>query len=205
MAISNIVVVSDTATPALGKLLEVMDPKAIAANIGEAEVILFQNHFSQAPANKMGWHSTGFWPAAARATNYSVVPQGVTINVNKQGVRQRYAGGEIHPTGGHKYLTIPARSEAYGKRASEFTNLKVAFGRNGPFALVEVDQTNLTFGRKRKDGTRSRTANTVGGGVMFWLVKSVYQAPDASVLPSDSSVLQTAVTTTTDLLEQAAQ
>jgi hypothetical protein len=200
MAISSLVKISDAATPALQELEQVMTHQNIAANIGEAETILFQNHFAQLGPNKNGWPTTAFWPRAARAVNWQAFPQSLVISVNQIGVRQRYLGGEIHPTAGHKYLTIPARAEAYGKLAGEFSNLKVAFSRGHAFALVEADATKVSFGRKRKDGTRKVTqGDTIGGGVMFWLVKSVYQNPDPTVLPSDEQIQATAVATVNDL------
>jgi hypothetical protein len=203
MAISAIVTIQgDTATPALTALLEAMDVRAISANVGEAEVILFQRHFGNAPENKMGWESTGFWKDAVRATNYQVVAGGVAIGVNQVGVRQRFAGGEIHPVKGN-YLAIPARAEAYGKAPGEWDNLKVAFGRNGAFALVEADATQITYGKKsRNTGLRDFTSETVGGGVYYWLVKSVYQAPDPSVLPADRDIQQVAEETINDLLKR---
>lgn len=203
MAISALISVqSDTATPALNALLEAMDPKAISANVGETEVILFQNHFRNAPENKMGWPTTGFWKDAVRATNYQVVEGGVVIGVNKIGVRQRFEGGEIHPVN-KSYLAIPAREEAYGKAPGEWNNLKVAFGRNGAFALVEADATQIHWGKKnRKTGQRDFSQETVGGGVYYWLVKSVYQTPDPSVLPDDRDVKQTAEEVISDLLKR---
>lgn len=194
MAISALVNITDAATPALNALDGAMTVRQIAAVVGEAEVILFQNHFRNAPSNKNNWPSTSFWPRAARATNWKPFENGVLINVNQVGVRQRYAGGDIFPTPGHQYLTIPARAEAAGKTAGEFNNLKVAFSRGHAFALVEADATQIKIGGKKKDGTRSvKHGDTIGGGVFFWLVKSVHQNPDPTVLPDPREIQQVAV------------
>lgn len=204
MAISLLVNISDTATPALTALEGALDKRAIAANVGEAEVGLFQRHFANAPGNKNGWPTTSFWPRAARATNWQAFENGVLINVNQQGVRQRYAGGDIFPTAGHQYLTIPARAEAYGKTAGEFNNLKAAFSRGHAFALVEADATQVKIGRKKKDGTRSiGQGDTVGGGVFFWLVKSVHQNPDPTVIPDERDIAQVAMDTINDIVDRA--
>lgn len=203
MAISAIVNITDAATPALDALVLVMTVKEIGSVVGEAEVILFQNHFRNAPGNKKNWPTTSFWPRAAKATNWKANDLGVLINVNQQGVRQRYVGGEIHPTAGHQYLTIPARAEAYGKTARKFDNLKVAFSRGKAFALVEADATQITYGKRdRKSGQRSFSTDTVGGGVYFWLVKSVYQAPDPNVLPADADISSVAMDAIRDLAER---
>ena len=208
MAISAIVTVTDTATPAITALQGVLNAKQIAASVGEAEVLLFQNHFRNAPSNKQGWPTTNFWPRAAKSTNWRAFENGVLINVNQQGVRQRLVGGEIHPGPGKKYLTIPARAEAYGKTAGEFNNLKLAFHRVGgqvkAFALVEADATVVKLGKKnRKTGERSYDTDVTGGGVFFWLVESVYQAPDHTVIPEDRDIQAVAMDTIKELVQQA--
>jgi hypothetical protein len=204
MAITLLVNISDEASPALTALEGVLEPRAIAANVGEAEVKLFQSHFLNAGSNKNGWPTTSFWPRAAKATNWKAFENGVLINVNQQGVRQRYAGGDIFPTNGHQYLTIPARAEAYGKTAGEFNNLKVAFSRGHAFALVEADASQVMIGRKKKDGTRSvKQGDTIGGGVFFWLVKSVHQQPDPTAIPDERDIEQVAMDTLNDLIERA--
>lgn len=191
MATTSLVRIEDTATPQLAALAEVMTLRQISKVVGEAEVLLFQNHFRNAPSNKNGWPTTSFWPRAAKATTYKPTEQGPLLTVAQQGVRQRYLGGDIRPTNGHQYLTIPARAEAYGKTAREFNNLKVAFNRGKAFALVEANATQITWGKKdRKTGNRDFHTDTIGGGVMFWLVKSVHQNPDPEVLPADADIAQ---------------
>ncbi len=208
MAITVLIkVTEDTAAPAIAALSGVMTVKQLSKNVGEAEVILFQNHFKNAPANKMGYPTTGFWKRAVRATNYQANDAGVVISVNQVGVRQRFLGGEIHPVKG-KYLAIPARAEAYGKSPKEFDNLTVAFGRGGrPVALVEAAATKLTFGRKLKGqaGKRDFSTEATGGGVYFWLVKSVHQAPDATALPDPVEIQQLARETITRVIEDVSK
>lgn len=208
MAISAIISIQDTATPTLTALQGVMKPRALAANIGEAEVILFQNHFRNAPPNKYGYPSTGFWKDAVRATNYTASDFGVTINVNKIGVRQRLQGGDIFPVKG-KYLAIPARAEAYGKAPGEFNNLQLAYRRTGgsaqAFALVEAAATQIKLGRKGKNGQRSYNTNVTGGGVYFWLVKSVHQKPDPTAVPHESEMLQVARETMDRIVERVSK
>ena len=209
MAISASINIADTATPTLTALQNVMKPRAIAANIGEAEVLLFQNHFRNAPPNKYGYPSTGFWKGAVRATNYTATDAGVTINVNQVGVRQRYQGGDIYPTGGRKYLAIPARAEAYGKAPGEFNNLQLAFRRTGgrvqAFALVEAAATQIKLGRKNKSGQRSYDTQVTGGGVYFWLVKHVHQNPDPSVIPDRRDMMHVAKETMDDIVERVSK
>ena len=192
MAISVYVSIQDHATRVLTALEGVMTPRALAANIGEAEVKLFQRHLLNNPPNKYGYPSTGFWKDAARAVSYKATDAGPLISINQQGVRQRLQGGTIRPVN-KKYLAIPARAEAYGKAPSEFNNLKVAYNRSGAFALVEAAASQISYGRKdRKTGLRDRSITQVGGGVFYWLVKEAHQNPDPTVIPADEDIMQVA-------------
>jgi hypothetical protein len=204
MAITvQIIIRQDMAGPALTALQGVMTVKQLSKIVGEAEVILFQKHFQNAPSNKQGYPSTGFWKDAARATNYQATNAGVVISVNQVGVRQRYQGGDIFPVNG-KYLAIPARAETYGKTPREFDNLTVAFGRNGPYALVEAAATKVTLGRKSRGtaGVRSFDTQVTGGLVMFWLVKSASQKPDPTVLPDERDIQEVAKETIDAVIER---
>jgi hypothetical protein len=206
MAISLLVNVQDTATDTLVALDGVMTPLALSKNIGEAEVILFQNHFRNAPTNKYGYPSTGFWQRAARATNYTASNAGPVINVNQIGVRQRLQGGDIFPVEKNK-LAIPAREEAYGKAPSEFDNLTVAWhnvgGQRSAFALVEAAASQITYGKKIKgQSNRDFTTHDLGGGVFYWLVNSVHQNPYPTVIPDQRDITQVARETLDSIVQR---
>lgn len=200
--------IRDNVSASLKSMAAALTPARLNPAIGRAEVILFQKWFQTLPSNKQGFPTTGFWPAAARATNFNLLGDGVVVSVSKQGVRQRYHGGTIKPTGGRKYLTIPARPEAYGKRAGEFNNLVLAFRREGgqvhAFALVEARATTVNLKEKRRKGaTVSDYARSTGGGVMFWLVKSVTQKADRNIIPDDDRITAVAGETIGDIVERA--
>lgn len=175
--------VSDTASPALQKALEQLTPGEIAHATGQFLAEAWRDHVADLPDNKMGWPSTGFWEKAARSITWDNGNFGTALHGNQIGMRQRYYGGDIHPVDANK-LTIPARAEAYGKTARDF-NLRPLYrwanGRPEMFALVEADSQRVAFGH-RKDGKASQGAVS-GGLVMFWLVSSVHQEPDANVIP----------------------
>lgn len=178
---------------------------AINPAIGAAVVDLFQQNFLSLGQNKDGYPSTNFWARAARATNYDVLADGVNINVNQQGVRQRLEGGPINAKP-DSWLTIPARQEAYGKRAGEFSNLHFVFFRSGLAALVENDSTDVKFGRQKKDGTRTVTpGETRGGGIFYWLKKRVVQDGNPAVIPSETAITATVTETVRGIAERASQ
>lgn len=173
--------------------------------IGAAVVELFQQNFRSLPDNKHGWPTTNFWERAVRATNYEVLVEDININVNQQGVRQRLEGGKIAAVNS-TWLTIPARQEAYGRRASEFQNLHFVFFRNDLAALVENESSDVKFGRHKKDGTRTVTAGEErGGGIFYWLKKSVTQAANPAVIPSEGEIIATAMETATGIAERIQQ
>ena len=202
MSLSLTVNTHDTASPALAALESMLTPGQIAASVGEAEAALFQDNFRKNGTNKNHWPTTGFWPRAAGTTSWQATDDGVTISVNQTGVRQRFLGGPIQAKNGHKYLTIPACAAAYGKTAGDFSNLKpVPYISNGhlAFALVEADAVST----RRKN--KSASSDLAGGGVYFWLVQSVNQAPDPTVLPDESEIRQTASDAIQSLIERTSQ
>lgn len=199
--------IRDQVTPILQALTPALR-RQIAPAIGAAVVTLFQAHFAQLPDNRNNWPSTGFWAQCARATNYDVLAGQVDINVDKQGFRQQLQGGKIEAKDGG-WLTIPARAEAYGKRAREFSNLEAVFFKtsHGFFAaLVESGSQDVSFGRKKKDGTRTVTPGAErGGGVMFWLKKSVTTKPHPDILPTEQEITAAATETVDGIITRLKQ
>ncbi len=196
--------IRDDVTPIL-KGLGLALTRELKPAIGAAVVELFQSNFRTLGTNRQGFPTTNFWARAVRATNYDVLADGVNINVNQQGVRQRLEGGTITAVNS-TWLTIPAREEAYGKRAAEFNNLHFVFFRSNLAALVENESVDVAFGNKKKDGSRTVTAGEEhGGGVMYWLKKSVSQAANPAVIPSEAAISATVLQTATGISERAQQ
>jgi hypothetical protein len=197
------ITVTDRATPWLNYLAKHLAEPEVQHAVGGEVTRLLLDHLtaldSERP-NALGGKRTHFYARAGKATSYAVHKNGVTVSVNQTGIAQRYFGGTIEPGPGKKYLTIPARAEAHGRRAGEFNNLEVLFGRNGPYALAERAHGKLSWRTRSKkvDGKRVRekviSGGTLmdGGGIFFWLVKSVTQEPDPSVLPDESAILESA-------------
>lgn len=201
MAVSTTIVLTDSATPLAERMVLALRSDRIGEAAGRAVSNQLRKHFfglNKARPNQLGGKRTNFYNAAARSVSHRLTDTGVTVSVNKLGFRQRLQGGLIKPTRGRRYLTIPATPDAYNTRAGEWHNLKFGFAFNGRGelrpALIEAQSTALKFGKKkRKDGTVSvkRTIRE-GGRAVFWLVRSVNQKPDPSVLPSMLSIRETA-------------
>jgi hypothetical protein len=182
--------VTDRCSPMLRRIMNGLSEGALGKLFGTAGVDFLRAHFfklDQERPNAMGGKRTHFYGRVARSCTYEVTLTGsvmLSAGEGTLGLAQRIHGGEIHPVNA-KWLTTPARKEAYGKRAREFSNLRLAFFGRGKMALVEAESVDITFGRKRKAGSRKVTPGQErGGAVMFWLRKSVTQQPDPSVAPN---------------------
>lgn len=167
----------DTATPALRNLPALIGSEGAlrSGGIGLRDSII-RNFGSLGPNKRFPGASTGFWGRAALSTSAPRVEgQSAVVSITQVGVRQRLLGGTITAQASSN-LTIPAQEEAYGKRASEFSDLKVAFLGRSPSGLPIMA---LVRGNPKISGQKD---------VMFWLVKSVEQEADPTVLPPEDDM-----------------
>ena len=156
----------------LQRMEQALKPEQIGPLLGRAGVNLLREHFVQLDSsrpNALGGERTHFYSSAAEGTSFTVDAEGALLAVNKIGIRQRYYGGTVEAK--DKLLTIPARAETYGHRASEFNDLRCITFKSGAKALVELPAAK---GDKLV--------------VMFWLRESVTQRADPTVLPSDEAM-----------------
>jgi hypothetical protein len=182
--------ITDHATPAIRRVMELGQTRQLNQVLGRAAVNLLRQHFfnlDKERPNQLGGQRTHFWAAAARSTTFTEEPDGVTVSIDKVGVQQRWRGGEIHAVKS-TYLTIPARAEYHGKHAREFDNLVFVILKRGGPALVEAEANVLRKG-KRKGQTVLKPKELTGGAVAYWLRRSVYQNADPSVLPTEPAML----------------
>lgn len=196
----------DSATPALRAMIARAGgaPGLKVAARGLANVA--RAHFDERDRtnpNRLGGKRTHFWRQVRRSVQAPVVrgSEGI-VGINHVGIGQKVKGGVIRPVR-RKFLTIPARTEAYGRTAREFNNLTVAYNSRGPYALVETLVTRIRLGRvSPKTGKRGgvKAAGESGGAVMFWLVDRVKQAPDAKALPSFAALANGAMESLLDYL-----
>lgn len=190
--------IRDTASPFLRRLASESLKQELVPAIGEAGKRVLIDHFttkqadpaSHASAGRLGARPSGLFADFARSTSWAENSTGVELSVNHVAARQRYLGGTIKPVNS-KFLTIPANSHAYGRRAREVgVTLKFMFapdptsGRMRP-ALVAPDAVTKPTGKERKDGTR-RERTIRPSGVYYWLVRQTRQNPDPTVLPTDN-------------------
>lgn len=150
-------------------------------------------------ANRRNWPRTHFFAKCARSVSSQSSPGNVKISIAQVGFRLALEGGVVRPgrnpssaTGRPtQWLTIPARSEAAGKRAVEFGNLKFRKFRDDLAGLI-AGEGGADVGKGRRIGKAARNAlrrANQEGVVMFWLVKSTTHRPDPSILPTERALV----------------
>jgi hypothetical protein len=164
-------------------------PRGVLQAAARSVRILLQRHFQERdrPSNRLGGRRTHFWLQIRRATQIAeVTDRRAVISVADPRFAHKVTGGRLTPKN-VKWLAIPAVSEAHGLRPKAFemhAGIGLKFVRGVRAAmLVEADATRI---RKTKQGFKS--AGDVGGRVIYWLVKSVVQAPDPRALPPRNTI-----------------
>lgn len=185
-------VVLDTASPLARAVRRGVDLRTFHEALGQAGRKTVRDHFilkeseMTSASTTMGGRTklghVGVFAEFSRAISISSDSGSVTITIAHPAIRQRLLGGVIRPVNA-KNLTLPARPEAYGLRASE-VRVDLKFG----YAYDEE------LGRWRRaliaDTVKSKAKKT---GAWFWLVPQVNQKADPSVLPDDQVLMESAL------------
>ncbi len=185
----------DGASAVLAAIAEkVTSRKPLHAVLGKRAEIELRGHFElrNSEGNKRGWPSQQFWARIRTATAFASADEtAARVVISDPAINQKIFGGTITPKES-KYLALPAIAEAYG-RSPRSVPIALVFrffrGKNMG-ALIEADRTNISFGRKRKDGSRKMTAerSQTRGRVWYWLVRSVTQRKDDRALPPEEQM-----------------
>ena len=139
-----------------------LKPEQVATAVGEEAAQLTRDHFFGLAARRHRKQvALNFWEDAAGSVGYRPDPAGVVITVDKPGVAQRYFGGMIERRN-YSHLWIPTEENS-GKSPGEFGKM---------FKLINPSS--------------NRGVALLKGRVMFYLVPSVTQKEDKSVLPTDA-------------------
>lgn len=187
--------------------LDAQGQTAMADAGGRAVKLLLVNHFTELESERHRDGGEHFYADAARAVQNPETVDGVAlIAINKIGLAQRLLGGTI--TAGAnvssftgeltKYIAIPAEgTDAVGHTPADFTNLQFfKTKRGGGLKLRREVASVVGHIRSGKNKGRSRNdASILGDVVLFWLVPSVNQLADPSVLPADDEMQQAAFDT----------
>lgn len=198
-------VLKDTATPMLHDITLIASHPETRAEMARRCVELTSNHVAALGPNKQGWPSTGFYKAVAGNVK-SVDSQGefsvLVDHPQKRGsMRQRYHGGTIHMK--DKLLTIPARQEFSGRKATDFSDLRFVMFASETKALVigkkGAGLVNFATGKSsnpRGAGARER------GMVAYWLKEEVTQDADHGVIPTEQQYQNQCINVLLSAVEQ---
>jgi hypothetical protein len=196
---TTIRVETDTATPELRKLLSSLTPENLAARCGPALQKLTRDHLAALGPNKYHYPSTHFWAKFVPNVRWQSDERGVSVSIlpteirgRSVGLRQPVYGGPIVPQAA-KMLAIPISAISYGHVPADFPDLVVVRTTKGAFLCQQSGSEN---GRNPSIGRRQNgTAGVTNSGnlvFLFKLVRSVMQAGNLAVLPSDEEYLQAA-------------
>lgn len=166
--------------------------------VGHAVSEFIRNHLTRLNKERhRGLYMGGFYAQAADSVSYKVEKAGKSVEINftanKIGLMQRIHGGTIKPKNA-KLLTIPNWKEIAATathRATEFQNLFFVKFKSGAMALADKGEGTYK-GKKVKGGSQKPLR------IFYWLVKSVHQKPDPSVLPDDKQILKVAERSVTE-------
>jgi hypothetical protein len=185
----------DGASAVLAQIAEkVTARKPLNAALGKRGEVELRAHFEQrnTEGNTRGWPSQQFWARIRTATAFASADESsARVVIADPAINQKIFDGTITPKE-RKYLALPAIAEAYGRSPRVLPNLTALIrwrdGQRRAVALVERAATEISFGRKRKDGSRKVTpGESRGGRVWYWLVKSVTQRRDDRALPDEKA------------------
>lgn len=161
-----------------------------------------RDHFGRLEStqpNRRGWPRQHFW-SDVRGTVSQPIDDGAmtTVGIGHVAIRQKLLGGDILPRKPGGFLTIPAHPDAYGHRAREFSNLKVAMardesGRLRPALVAMRGVSTLIEPSKGKKKKWRAVGQEVALQPLFWLVRAVKQAPMPGALPTEDELAQSAV------------
>lgn len=196
MSIAFDIKVQDYATPAIAAKLAVLQPREWMPHALESVKVLWRNQLAALPDNKHGWPSTGFWERGARSITAAMTsPTAGAVTADHQGLRQRWLGGPIKPVNAGA-LTIPIASESYGKRASEFANLKLVVLKKGAFLAQSLFQkVGRTKAGKLSRRGKQRVFERQQLKFLFKLSKGVDQEGNPLVVPTEDEVAEVVLAT----------
>lgn len=199
--------VRENVSPAMAELIAGVENRGVitAASAGVRNDLRdFYAGLENTRPNKMGYPRQHFWADVRGTVQQPLVtdPENATVSITHLAIRQRIEGGKILPGPGKEFLTLPANEKAYGHLARSFHNLRFGYAENergnlAP-ALIAAERSELSFGRKRKDGTKKVTATYHNEEVFFWLVRQVYQPADPTAFPAQARLVAAAVAGATE-------
>jgi len=204
----------DEATPFMHRLVDHLKSEDLRKIIGRGLQQDVKKHlitYDQKHPNKHGQRRTHIFRDAAKATHSKVTPRGIRVAISHPMIGLRYFGGTIKPVKA-KLLAIPIdpthpaadpqAKQAYGKSPKRFHHLRlIMFGKTGVGALVARSRTNIVKDRRKGRKGRFRGKTIKGGGIYYWLVPSATIKANRTILPTNSTMITSAIKHADDYID----
>lgn len=175
-------------------LSKVRDLSGLTAYCSNHVAKLVRDHLTSlaarrhATARRLDATPTGFLADAAGSVVAAPEPRTVVVRVDSPGVKRAYHDVEIKPKNGSKYLTIPINRLSYGRRVSSVARLvgeKWFVIQNGGRILLAS-----------KDPVQKHLLP------LYILKRTVRQARDPSLMPSDEDIRQRLVSSAAEYIRR---
>jgi hypothetical protein len=185
MSFSTDINIKDNATPALEAQVSRLEPRFVNRIAGRAGTNLVRAHLFKYNAehpNQLGGKRTNFYAQAKRirGTTFISDDSKAVISINQVGIRQRWLGGEIKPTGTNprtgqpiKYLAIPARAEAYGRRAGNWIIFRFSGERMDLSRLWKIWRPRSGARRRALSRREKRAERSITGLCRAWFSRAI--------------------------------
>ena len=175
-------------------LSKVRDLSGLTAYCSNHVAVLVREHLAgeaarrHATARRLGAEPTGFLADAAGSVVAAPEPRAVVVRVDSPGVKRAYHDMEIRPGNGSKYLTIPINRLSYGRRVSSVARLV-----GEKWFLVQNGGRILLASKKPENGALLP---------LYILKRTVRQARDPSLMPSEDEVSRRLVSSAAEYLRR---
>lgn len=144
-------------------------------------------------AERLGARPTRHYERAATAIQGESDNAGAILRIPRRtGLGRAFGFVLLRPTGGRRFLTIPAGPETYGRQAGEWSR------ETFDFAVIHTHRGPSPVLVWAADGGTHRK-----GDVAFWLRTLVYQKQDPTLLPSDAAYQELGRRTITSYFQRA--
>ena len=180
--------IRDSLTPRFKQVREQFGPDRLNRWLATDLVNLTRSHLvALAGARHRGDAPRNFYARASSAVSAESNVAGITISIRHQGIAQRFFGGTINAKPG-KALAIPARSEAVGRSPLTFGpgELRMVWPKGRQTGWLE-QVGNILTGKGRHDRRDIKSTAGAAKTILYWLVRSVTQNPDPTVIPTESA------------------
>jgi len=154
------------------------NPKGLHEFIANEELELIRDYLltevatRHKTASALGATPSGHWGDPQSYTSASWDDEAATVAIRKAGIGRAVHDVDIEPGAGKQWLTIPLIAEAYNQRACRMAGLFFTQPKGKGYALL---------GRRTEKG--------VPPTWVYLLVKSVHQAQDRTLLPTQQAMV----------------